>query len=100
MEGTPKLVPVHVAEKLLQDYDVALMGAVSLEEKLLKDEQTVLQATLDADAEAHASATLARARTRKALNLARNQAAALAVTIAKKALQDWMTPGTPVFPED
>jgi len=101
MEGQePKMVSVMVAEKLLQDYDTALMGARNMEGRLLNAEQCLLQSVLDCDQEAYEEALAQRDRVQASLDLAKNQAAALSVTIAKKALQDWMTPGTPVFPED
>lgn len=97
---TPRIIPVHVAEKLLENYDTAVMGARTLEEQVFRAKVIQAEKLRGQDYEGYKDAGRILASKEEALALAKTEAAALAVSIARKALEDWMTPGTPKFPED
>lgn len=101
MEGQePRLIPVHVAEKALQDMDTALMGARTLEDQVFKAKSLQAQALAAGDRLRYDRNTSDLESKEKALALARTEAQAVALSIAKKALEDWMTPGTPRLSTD
>jgi len=85
----PRMITAQIPEKLLEEYDVALMGAANLETQVFRAKGIAIQKLQAGAEEEYREAKKIQRSKREARDLARNRAAALATTIARTALEVW-----------